>query len=102
MFHREFADKLGFDPPRTDCCNVCVNFKTQIRRAQCQQNPAIVAQLQADHQVHLELARKRRDDMNWDFRSKDVEDILLAHNIIEYDADGQIVNEEIIDHIFNR
>ena len=38
--------------------------------------------------------------MNWDFGGKDVEDILLTHQVTEYDALGQIIIPPVLDYIF--
>lgn len=100
VFHKEFAHKLGFEPPKTDCCNTCVTHITKLRSARRNQNQALAVQLTAEHQLHLELAGKRRDDMNWDFGGKDVEDILLTHQVTEYDALGQIIIPPVFDYIF--
>ena len=100
VFYKEFAHKLGFEPPKTDCCNTCVIYDARLKGARWNQNQVLAIQLVAEHQAHLELAGKHCDDMNWDFGGKDVEDILLTHTVTEYDALGQVIHEPIVDYIF--
>lgn len=99
VFHNEFGHKLGFEPPKTDCCNVCVSYVAGLKKYRRENNEAEVLRLETEHREHLTIAFKRREDMNTDFGERDVEDIQLDHTIIEHDRNGNPVEENPIDYI---
>jgi hypothetical protein len=56
IFHNEFASTLGFDLPKTNCCNECESYKTKRTTAMQQNNIAEVTCLELQHKQHLEIA----------------------------------------------
>lgn len=99
LFYDEFSTRIGFEPPQTDCCNTCANFLAEIKRARNANNFQLADEKKIQHKAHLELAAARRKEMNIDYKGKDVEDILITHSVIEYDEHGQVIDDDIIDHI---
>jgi len=99
VFAAEFGNKLGFAPPKTDCCNTCVTFEMEMKQARKDHNDAELTRIVDAHRNHLKTAANRRDCMNIDFGGRDVEDILLDHTTIVYDDNGQIQQEPLADYI---